>query len=155
MKIKSIELKKFKRFTHLIVEDIPDTVKLVVLVGPNGSGKTSFLESFNHYYKYSGYRNVGDYRYICKEGNDGGTIVNQWHSIAPNLVKISFYDTPPDIKGHFYFRSAYRNEPDFQIDSMQRQSDPTSSIRLTSLIQNDLTVSSNYQRLIASTISGV
>lgn len=65
MKIKSIELKKFKRFTHLIVEDIPDTVKLVVLVGLNGSGKTSFLESFNHYYKYSGYRNVGDYRYIC------------------------------------------------------------------------------------------
>ena len=60
-----------------------------------------------------------------------------------------------NIKGHFYFRSAYRNEPDFSIDSMQRQKDPTESIRLESLIQNDKTVSSNYQRLIASTISGV
>ena len=60
-----------------------------------------------------------------------------------------------NIKGHFYFRSAYRNEPDFQISSMQRQQDPTESIRLESLIQNDQTVSANYQRLIANTISGV
>ena len=38
---------------------------------------------------------------------------------------------------------------------MQRQQDPTESIRLESLIQNDQTVSANYQRLIANTISGV
>ena len=43
MKIKKIELNNFKRFTHLSVEDIPETTKLVVLVGPNGSGKTSML----------------------------------------------------------------------------------------------------------------
>ena len=49
MKIEKIELKNFKRFTHLIVEDIPKTTKLVVLVGPNGSGKTSFMEAMNHY----------------------------------------------------------------------------------------------------------
>ena len=52
MKIKKIELNNFKRFTHLSVEGIPETAKLVVLVGPNGSGKTSFMESMNHYYKY-------------------------------------------------------------------------------------------------------
>ena len=38
---------------------------------------------------------------------------------------------------------------------MQKQQDPTESIRLDSLIQNDQTVSSNYQRLIANTISSV
>jgi DNA repair exonuclease SbcCD ATPase subunit len=54
VKIKKIELKNFKRFTHVIVDSIPETTKLVILVGPNGSGKTSFLESMNHYYKYSG-----------------------------------------------------------------------------------------------------
>ncbi len=121
------------------------------------------MEAMNHYYKYSGYHDVGDYRYLSKEGNqDQITRRNDWNSVAPQLVDINFFDASfpknmgrSDIKGHFYFRSAYRNEPDFQIDSMQRQSDPTASIRLSSLIQNDLTVSANYQRLIANTISGV
>ena len=64
MKIKKIELNNFKRFTHLCVEDIPETTKLVVLVGPNGSGKTSFMEAMNHYYKCAGYNDIGDYHYL-------------------------------------------------------------------------------------------
>ncbi len=38
MKIKKIQLEKFKRFTNLTIENIPDTVKLVVLVGPVTAG---------------------------------------------------------------------------------------------------------------------
>lgn len=163
MKIKKIELNNFKRFTHLIVEDIPETTKLVVLVGPNGSGKTSFMESMNHYYKYAGYGNIGDYHYLSKTGNTEDFNHSQWYARASKIVSIDFHDASlpkdignrNDIKGHFYFRSAYRNEPEFQIDSMRRQHDPTESIRLESLIQNDQTVSTNYLRLIANTISGV
>lgn len=163
MKIKKIELNNFKRFTHLIVEDIPETAKLVVLVGPNGSGKISFMESMNHYYKYAGYGNIGDYHYLSKTGNTEDFNNSQWYARASKIVSIDFHDASlpkgignsNDIKGHFYFRSAYRNEPEFQIDSMRRQHDPTESIRLESLIQNDQTVSTNYQRLIANTISGV
>lgn len=163
MKIKKIELENFKRFTHLTVEDIPEEAKLVVLVGPNGSGKTSFMEAMNHYYKYAGYNNIGDYRYLSKTGNIDELDYSRWYACASKLVNIDFHDIslPKDIgnngniKGHFYFRSAYRNEPDFQISSMQKQKDPTESIRLDSLIQNDQTVSENYQRLIADTITGV
>lgn len=163
MHIKRIELKSFKRFTHLIVENIPETIKLVILVGPNGSGKTSFLEAMNHYYKYAGYNNIGDYRYLSKLGNVIEYNHSQWYNQAAQLVDIDFYEAKfsktggnnNEIKGRFYFRSAYRNEPDFHIDAMHRQNNPTETIRLESLIQNDQTVSSNYQRLIANTISGV
>ncbi|MFA1014834.1 ATP-binding protein [Dubosiella newyorkensis] len=163
MKIKKIELINFKRFTHLIVEKIPETAKMIILVGPNGSGKTSFMEALNHYYKYTGYYDIGDYHYLSKIGNEEELNHDQWFKRASKLVDIDFHDiTPPktignssDIKGHFYFRSAYRNEPDFQISSMQRQPDPTESIRLKTLNQNDQTVSANYQRLVATTISSV
>ena len=35
MKIKEIRINKFKRFTDLTITGIPETAKLVVLVGPN------------------------------------------------------------------------------------------------------------------------
>lgn len=57
-----------------------------------------------------------------------------------------------EVKGHFYFRSAYRNESEFYIDVISKQQDPLNNNRLQSLIQNDKTVSENYQRLISNTV---
>lgn len=53
MKIKEIKLNRFKRFTDLLITDIPETAKLVVLVGTNECGKTSVFEGLNHWYKYN------------------------------------------------------------------------------------------------------
>jgi len=47
MKIKKIELKNFKRFTNLVITDVPDTSKLVLLIGSNGSGKSSLFDAFD------------------------------------------------------------------------------------------------------------
>ncbi|MCL1987345.1 MAG: AAA family ATPase [Firmicutes bacterium] len=161
MRIKSILLKNFKRFTNLSVDDIPQTAKLVVLVGPNGSGKTSFFETFNHFYKYFGFRYYPEGRnYLLKSNND--ITDDEWSKEFPNLVTINFHNAnypnvvgQSEIKGRFYFRSAYRNEPDFTIESMNRQENPTIQIRLNTLIENDQTVSSNYQRLISKTMGDV
>ena len=37
MRIKKVRLKNYKRFTELTIADLPETARLVVLVGPNGT----------------------------------------------------------------------------------------------------------------------
>ncbi len=46
MKISKIHLINFKRFTNLLIDNIPSTTKLVVLIGSNGSGKSSLFDAF-------------------------------------------------------------------------------------------------------------
>ncbi len=46
MKIKSITLTNFKRFTNLTITDIKESSKLVLVVGGNGTGKSSLFDAF-------------------------------------------------------------------------------------------------------------
>ena len=46
MRIRSLKLKNFKRFTDLELQDIPESAKLVLLIGANGSGKSSVFDAF-------------------------------------------------------------------------------------------------------------
>ena len=48
MKIASIHLQNFKRFTDLKIQNIPATAKLVVLLGPNGYGKSSVFDALHN-----------------------------------------------------------------------------------------------------------
>jgi energy-coupling factor transporter ATP-binding protein EcfA2 len=47
MRIQSIHLQNFKRFTDLKIEGIPEIAKLVLLIGANGSGKSSVFDALN------------------------------------------------------------------------------------------------------------
>ncbi len=47
MRIEKLQLKNFKRFTDLTLEGIPASAKLVLLIGANGSGKTSVFDAFD------------------------------------------------------------------------------------------------------------
>jgi predicted ATPase len=154
MKIKKIKLDKFKRFTDLTISEIPETARLVLLVGPNGSGKTSLFEAFNHWYRFKAFSQVGHQDYFEKK--DTVSNKNNWYQ---DKVTIDFHDSTSikkdDVKGRFYFRTAYRNEPDFTIQTLNNQKDPNERSRFETLNGNDLTVSENYQRLISQTLSGV
>lgn len=154
MKIKEIRIIDFKRFTKLNISELSNSIKLVVLVGPNGSGKSSLFEAFNHFYRYKGFSNTGDKEYLEKKGTLNTT--NYWYD---NKVELDFHDTEEikkeEIKDKFYFRTAYRNEPDFSINELRNQKNPTENPKLSSLSINDITVSENYQRLISQTLEGV
>src|SRR5262249_25494495 len=47
MKINQIEIQNFKRFTDLTISNIPETSKLVLIIGSNGSGKSCLFDAFD------------------------------------------------------------------------------------------------------------
>ena len=48
MRINKVQLKNFKRFTDLTLDGFPSDAKLVLLIGANGSGKSSVFDGFRY-----------------------------------------------------------------------------------------------------------
>jgi len=148
MRIESIRLKNFKRFTDFVVRDIPKTAKLVVVVGPNGCGKSSLFDALLQWYrKAAGFGFNTEEAYYRKDPQQPFG----WSE----SVTVTLHGNAAPQKGNFYVRSAYRNDPDFTIDGISRQQAPSQSIKLTRVIENDKTVSENYQRLVYDTTAAV
>lgn len=152
MKIREIHLEDFKRFTDLTIKEIPKEAKLVVLIGPNGCGKSSMFDAFKTWHRLNGYNNGTDNEYCKKDKMDPRE--------AYQLVKISFYEDVENVsrdekRKYFYFRTAYRNSPNITITSIGKVESPLEKVDNKMMIANDSTVNDNYQRLVAETISKV
>lgn len=148
MRVTSVRLTNFKRFTDLSIRDIPPTSRLVVVVGPNGAGKSSLFDALLTWYRIkTGFGAYGDNIYFRK--NEADTF--DW---SGNVVVTTAGQEEPR-RGSLYVRSAYRNDPDFAVQNLQRPNSPSEEIKLNRTIENDQTVSENYRRLIYDTVSGV
>ena len=142
MKFKSATIKNFRRFTDLIVEGIPDTARLIMLAGPNGCGKSSFFDALHTWHKWTS--NKHRYWEMDYHGKAGSPLRDRWN----NDVKLEFHDSmPQEIKKVLYARSAYRNDPEFQIGQLQRRGNPLDENRVNRMIENDAAVAKNYQSL--------
>ena len=173
MKIKSIHLKNFKRFTDLKIKKIPEKAKLVVMIGPNGSGKSSVFDALNTYslntYRRKEYRDLDYYtksnqlKYSFShykslqpdqtEGiifppsniEDAFSPVRAWHD-----VKVEF-DKDIESLGSYIFskgirvRTAYRNSS--TLPYTINRIDLTEERRRGTLIENDEEFASNYWKL--------
>ncbi len=156
MKFKSATIKDFKRFTDLTVQSVPDTARLILLAGPNGCGKSSFFdaliawrtrEALKKQLGWSGFQWDPDYHDKANTGLD-----NNWQSKI-NLEP--FGSAPAEPRKAIYVRSAYRNDPEFQIQNLSRLGDPLENLPVARMINNDAAVSKNFQRLVGQSIEGL
>lgn len=151
--IAAITAHNFRRFTSLSIRNIPPHAKAVVLVGPNGSGKTAIFDAIQLWYTMNahvGY--ASDFNYYNKgyEANPNGSI---------SQATVDFYEgfqgNGPAIDGLVHARSAYRVDTDFsmqQISGNQGQRQPP---RVQRLIDVDRSVSINYQGLVSNVVNEV
>ena len=144
MKIDSIHLQNFKRFTDLKIQNIPATAKLVVLLGPNGCGKSSVFDALH--------RKSCQYRGVSRSSNADyySKILTQNQQLDIEFYNVSQSD--PDVKKAIYVRTAYRNTPVINVDSIQRMPSAIQEKRFSSMIDNDAAVAGNYQRLISNAL---
>lgn len=101
MRIQQIQLKNFKRFTDLTLQNIPENAKLVLLIGSNGSGKSSVFDGFEYF--------SNPYRMLPKSSNlDFIKVPNEEH-----LITISTYEHGERgfTDRSFYGRTSFRQVP--------------------------------------------
>jgi predicted ATPase len=148
MRITSIQLRNFKRFSDLELRDIPKTAKLVVVVGPNGCGKSSLFDALLQWYRAKvGFGYNTDQLYYQKSAGE----FFGWDQ----SVTVTVADGKEPVRGNLYVRTAYRNDPDFSTSGISRPEAPSDESRFSRVIENDATVSRNYQRLVYDTMAAV
>ena len=146
MRFKSTVIKDFKRFKQLTVQGIPETARLIMLAGPNGSGKSSFFDALSSWQKYFARRNSWNDDYYLKVYSQ---MTLPWNE---QQLQVTFHHPEPtdpqEKKKLVYARSAFRNDPEFQSDRLQRVQDPLDESRVDRMIDNDVAISRNYQHLV-------
>jgi len=80
MRIKNIHIENFKRFTDLSITEIPETSKLVLVIGSNGSGKSSLFDAFD-------WLNKGVNKGMPYNGDEGESYYRK-NTISEPVVKI-------------------------------------------------------------------
>ena len=154
MKIRSIHLRDFKRFADLKISELPDTATLVVLVGPNGCGKSSVFDALHG---KAVVQHVWGWQPTQSEyWNKTYSIESQQTASLPDpgqKIAIEFHGSPRTDSQSWarslYARPAYRNDPVAQMSQLTRVGAATDERRFQRMIDNDAAVSLNYQRLVS------
>jgi predicted ATPase len=147
MKVREIQLRGFKRFTHTVVTDIPATARLVILAGPNGSGKSSLIDAVHAWHGMTWTGRTGwDDTYHIKQAEQPTT---GWAQQVEVLFHAPEPITQEAREKAVYVRTAYRNDPEFQLNSLSQTQPAVKEHRIHRLIENDVAVSRNYQRMVS------
>jgi len=153
LRLKSARICRFKRFVDLTIHNLPSDAKLIVLLGPNGCGKSSLFDAFQRNIKVDYFFGMNDEmkRYYWRTTSEGvaedDEVSLEFHGDNPT--------SPDDRKKSLYIRSAYRHDPSFLDRTIQQQPDVLDRHSVRRLIDADQTVQNNYQRIIWHLLSKV
>ena len=153
MKIKSIHLKDFKRFKDLTISDLPESAKLIVLVGPNGCGKSSVFDAI-YAFAHKNYLAPGDQwrDYYGKESIQDTDSVQSGGGLDKR-TNVEFHEASPtapeEWKRVVYPRSAYRHVSSFDQKQLPRLPAVLTEHRFSRFSQDDKAANNNYIRLIS------
>ncbi|MDX2246635.1 MAG: AAA family ATPase [Bacteroidia bacterium] len=115
MKISKIHLSNFRRFTDLIIDNIPDTSKLVLLIGSNGSGKSSLFDAFGFLdgaIKHDIHLNESFWNYFQKDKNSTSSVTVYFNNQTKFSVDKSNYHKDSRLPvTTFYGRTSFRQIP--------------------------------------------
>ncbi len=151
MKIKTIKLEGFKRFTNLTIE-LPETARLVVMVGPNGSGKSSVFDAL--------LRNKSAKGQLLIALPDPYLIKFDLLEEVFEEPKVEFHTAAPDTldawRKSVHMRSAYRNDAmDTSYKFLSKTKSLIEELRFKRLSENDRAVASNYDRILSPWVERV
>jgi predicted ATPase len=153
MRIKTIHIRDFKRFSDTQIKDIPETARLVMLTGPNGSGKSSLFDAFTFWYRARIQSSVHDPDYFLRTSG----VLTNLADIGRN-IDFQFYGIQNtgletrDFRKYFYIRTAYRHEADFTSQGLSRVNDALQDSAPATLMHPEARTSQNYNRIVGQAV---
>ena len=154
MRVKSVQLKKFKRFDDLTIDLGDSPKKIVALVGPNGCGKSSVFDAFEQILQNHVSANTNaPASYFSKAFYDNSSSTPSYNK--SEAIKI-IADNGNSNFGpkSFYVRTAYRFTPQLKLNSIEATGDAIADANRPGVSSNlDQRLYKNYANLHGSLIS--
>ncbi len=113
MRLQSLHLQNFKRFTDLRIEGIPSTAKLVLLIGANGSGKSCVFDGLALLENSGGYSGITEAYH--RKAAAGSILLSARTTGQVESTRID--DSPPSERLQLFGRSANRIAPELSAVS--------------------------------------
>lgn len=121
MQITSLQLVNFKRFTDLRIEAIPSDTRLVLLIGSNGSGKSSVFDAFECLNKVTKDGTSPSMRSYYRKNNEQAFYIDLRTNQGPHL-SLRDFEPPRSVfispAYAFYGRTSFRQLPRLQRTSL-------------------------------------
>ncbi|HKR16178.1 AAA family ATPase [Rhizorhapis sp.] len=147
MRVHTLRLLDFKRFHDLTIDLTARSTKIVAIVGPNGTGKSSVFDAFEEVASVQKGRPGKLATYYQKSAHEGDEPPQAQYDYNQSILLKT--DQGKLTRTSVYIRSAYRFTPRLEVGTIRKLPDAEKDEnRPQYLIDTDTRLTENYERLI-------